>query len=314
MLRGKDAILIAGPTASGKSPLAVELASLVGGVVVNADSMQVYGGLRIVTARPNPVEEARAPHRLYGHIAPESPYSVGAWLREATQAVEEIRAEGRVPIFCGGTGLYFRALLGGLDAMPAIPAEVRGRMRAIFAAEGADALHARLSSLDKEGASRLSPGDSQRVLRALEVVEATGKPISAFQSGKGQALLDAEKTLKVVLTPERAVLRERIAARFDIMLEEGAVEEVAAFRVAYPAALGGTARKAIGVEELGRYLDGLGTLAEARQRAVDRTRQYAKRQETWFRHQFDGNWLRVSGRDSLFAQLTEFGTSKLTNG
>ncbi|MEF2073556.1 tRNA (adenosine(37)-N6)-dimethylallyltransferase MiaA [Consotaella aegiceratis] len=298
-MRQEDAILIAGPTASGKSGLALALARRLDGVVVNADSMQVYDGLRIVTARPGDADLALAPHRLYGHVPPDQPYSVGAWSRDAESVLRDIRSTGRLPIVCGGTGLYFRALLGGLDAIPPIPEVVRRHWRGRLAEEGPEALHRHLQALDGQTAARLAPADTQRVLRALEVVEATGRPIGAFQAGQGAPLVDPNRCRRWVLAPDRAVLRERIAQRFDAMLDEGAVEEIAAFRRDWPAAMQGSVGKAIAVAELSAYLDGDLTLDEARERAINRTRQYAKRQETWFRHQLDGGWIRLATASDL---------------
>ncbi|WP_427025965.1 tRNA (adenosine(37)-N6)-dimethylallyltransferase MiaA [Aureimonas ureilytica] len=297
-----EAILIAGPTASGKSALAVELARRVGGVVVNADSMQVYEGLRILSARPTPEEMGGVEHRLYGHVAPGEPYSAGVWLREVEALLPELRARGLVPVFCGGTGLYFRALTGGFDDLPEVPAAIRERWRARMAEEGPAALHAVLSERDPEAAARLRPSDPQRILRALELFETTGAPLSRLQRGAGAGLVDGAAALKLVLAPDRALLRERIARRFDAMLADGAEAEAAAF-AARPGAATGLAASAIGVSELARVRAGELTLAEARDLSVTRTRQYAKRQETWFRNQFDASWLRFADPAEALAGL-----------
>ena len=286
-------VLIAGPTASGKSGLALALAQATGGVVINADSMQVYDGLRILTARPSDADLALAEHRLYGHVPPDADYSVGAWAKDATAVLAELEAEGRMPIVCGGTGLYFKALLGGIDVMPEIPADIREACRARMAAEGPERLHAELTLRDPETASRLKPGDPQRITRALEILETTGRPLAELQRGTGRALLDGDTALKILMTPPRPVLRDNIARRFDAMLAEGALAEAEAF-TAIPGAMAGTAGKAIGVAELAEHLDGLCSLDMAANRAVTRSRQYAKRQETWFRHQFDAEWLSVT--------------------
>ncbi|ORE92761.1 tRNA (adenosine(37)-N6)-dimethylallyltransferase MiaA [Aurantimonas sp. 22II-16-19i] len=293
-----EAILIAGPTASGKSRLAVELAERHGGAVVNADSLQVYDGLEILTARPSPKDLVRVPHHLYGHVDPRSDYSAGAWLRDAARVLEALRAEGRLPIFCGGTGLYFKALLGLLDAMPAVPAEIRAQWRERLATHGPAALHDELSRRDPVAAARLDPADGQRIARALEVGETVGKPLSELQTGRGEGLIEPDRSRMLVLAPDRAVLRQRIADRFDRMLEEGALDEVRRFEARFPAA-GATAGKAIGLSELSDFLKGRKTYEEARERAIIRTRQYAKRQETWFRHQFDGRWRRIGPRDAV---------------
>ena len=287
-----QSVLIAGPTASGKSRLALELAKACGGVVVNADSMQVYAGLGILSAQPTAAERAAAEHRLYGHVGPEADYNVGAWARDAAEVLADLGRSGRMAIVCGGTGLYFRALLGGIDDMPDIPPAIRAAWRQRLVDDGPQALHDELLRRDPEAAGRLRPGDSQRVLRALEIVEASGGPLSQLQRGHGQPLVDPARSLKILLTPPRPLLRENIARRFDMMLAEGAVEEARSF-AAIPGALAGTAGKAIGVAELVRHLAGELTLNEARDRAVIRSRQYAKRQDTWFRHQFDAQWLRL---------------------
>jgi len=292
-MAGKQAILIAGPTASGKSGLAVELAERHDGVVVNADSMQVYDGLNILTARPDAHALARVPHRLYGHVAPDRIYSVGAWLRDVAPVLEEIRAAGKLPILCGGTGLYFKALLGLLDDMPVVPQDVRERWRQRLDAEGAPALHQLLSVSDPIAAQRIRPGDGQRIVRALEIGEAAGRPLSALQTGRQPGLVDPAACLKLVTAPDRAVLRQTIGQRFACMMVEGALDEVAAFR-RMPGAMDGSAARAIGVAELSAVLDGTMDPDVAVARATTRTRQYAKRQETWFRHQFDADWQRLA--------------------
>lgn len=284
-------MLIAGPTASGKSGLAVALAASTGGVVVNADSMQVYDGLRILTARPCDEDLARADHRLYGHVAPEAAYSTGAYLRDAAGVLADLRTAGRLPIVCGGTGLYFRALLGGIDDMPAVDPEVRRRWRERMEEEGVASLHVELGRRDPEAAERIRPGDAQRILRALELVETTGAPLSALQRRAGEPLIDEARAVKIVLTPPREILRERIAKRFAEMMAEGALDEARAF-LQRPGAANGLAAKAIGIPELGAHLRGEMPLATAIERSVTRSRQYAKRQDTWFRHQLGEDWPR----------------------
>ncbi|WP_029353077.1 tRNA (adenosine(37)-N6)-dimethylallyltransferase MiaA [Bosea sp. 117] len=284
------AVLIAGPTASGKSALALDLARRVGGIVVNADSMQVYRDLRIITARPTPEEEAQAPHALYGHVDGAEDYSVARFIEDARCAIEEARAAGRLPILIGGTGLYFKALTEGLSAIPPIPEEVRARVRGL--GEDAPALHARLAACDPETAARLRPSDTQRLMRALEVFEATGRPLARWQAEPAMpAVLDGWDTVKIFLAVERSALRERIARRFGVMLEAGALEEVRAL-----AARGlpedRPVLKAHGVPALRRHLAGEITLEEAAEGGILDTRRYAKRQETWFRHQFEG-WLHL---------------------
>ncbi|MBP0614865.1 tRNA (adenosine(37)-N6)-dimethylallyltransferase MiaA [Jiella mangrovi] len=287
-----EAILIAGPTASGKSGLALELAERHGGEIVNADSLQVYDGLEILTARPSAGDVRQVPHHLYGHVDPRSNYSAGAYLKDAGSVLAAVRARGHLPIVCGGTGLYFKALLGLLDEMPAVPDEIRAKWRARLLAEGAAALHRELETADPLAARRLDPADGQRIARALEVCEAAGSPMSTLQRRDGEALIDPRNARKIVLTPDRAELRRRIAERFDRMLEGGALEEVRRFEARFPEP-GPTAGKAIGLAELGSFLRGGSSYEEARERSIVRTRQYAKRQETWFRHQFDDSWERL---------------------
>jgi len=290
--RKRDAILITGPTASGKSALAVRLAAEHGGVVINADSMQVYDTLNVLTARPQPEDMGGIEHRLYGHVPAGAAYSTGDWLREATTLVGELRERGKRPVFVGGTGLYFRALTGGLSDMPAIPEDIRERVRARLAAEGAEALHWALAERDPETAARLMVGDGQRIVRALEVIEATGKSISVFQSASGPALIDPERAEKIVVLPDRAVLAARIDRRFGLMLKAGAVDEVKALLAQdLPPAM--PVMKAIGVPQIAAMLAGEMREAEVIERGAAATRQYAKRQMTWFRNQLDESWRRI---------------------
>ena len=287
-----SAVLIAGPTASGKSALALRLAETLGGTVVNADSMQIYEGLRILTARPSSREEARAPHRLYGHVDPARPFSVADWLADAEGALAAVRAEGRVPIFVGGTGLYFEALTKGLAAVPEIPAEVRAHWRAEAGRLGAAGLHAELARRDPEMAGRLRPSDTQRLTRALEVIEATGRSLAVWQAAPhSRPLIEAEKAVRIVLEPERAELHRRIAARFEAMVAEGAIEEAAGF-VARGLGPEMPAMRAIGVGCLTEVAAGRISLESGIARGIVETRQYAKRQSTWFRGRM-GDWLRA---------------------
>lgn len=278
------ALLIAGPTASGKSALALALAERLQGTVINTDSMQVYRDLRIITARPTAEEEAGMPHLLYGHVDAVENYSTGRWMTDAVRALKEVEAGGRLPIFVGGTGLYFRALTRGLSDMPPVPAEARARVRG--EAEGVEtpALHARLAKADPQTAARLRPSDRQRILRALEVFAATGRSLSAWQEKPGVPMLRPDEVRAVFLSVEREELRRRIAARFDAMLEAGALAEVRALaaRKLDPSL---PAMKAHGVPWLMRHLRGEISLEEAAAGGKADTRKYAKRQETWFRHQ-----------------------------
>lgn len=279
-----EAVLIAGPTASGKSALALELALATGGVVINADSMQVYRDLRIITARPTDDEEARAPHRLYGHIDAAVNFSAGAWVADAAKALDEAKTEGRLPIFVGGTGLYFKALTAGLSVVPPIPAEVRGAVRARLERIGAEALHAELARRDPRAAERLNLRDRARVARALEVVEATGRSLLDWHQEGQPPLLPRGSFRAVFLAPERDELYARIDARFDAMLGAGALGEVEQLAARHLDPLL-PAMKAHGVPALIRHLRGELSLEQAAGIGRADTRHYAKRQFTWFRHQ-----------------------------
>ena len=277
-------MLIAGPTASGKSALALELAQKTGGVVINADSMQVYRDLRIITARPTPAEEARVPHRLYGHVDAAVNFSAGAWVADAARVLAEARAQNRLPIFVGGSGLYFKALTRGLSAVPPIPAEVRDGVRARLERDGVEALHAELAQRDPASAERLKPRDRTRIARALEVVEATGRSLTDWHREGLPPLLPPGEFSALFLAPEREQLYARIDARFDAMLAAGALEEVAALAARKLDPLL-PAMKAHGVPALIRHLKGEITREAAAEIGRADTRHYAKRQFTWFRHQ-----------------------------
>ena len=288
-----DAILITGPTASGKSALAVELARAHGGVVVNADSMQVYDTLRVLTARPSEADMEGIPHHLYGHVTAAQAYSTGVWLREAALLVERLREEGRMPVFVGGTGLYFKALTGGLSDMPGIPPEIRSRLRERLLAEGAEALHRELADRDGAVAETLNPQDGQRIVRALEVIEATGQSIAAFQGRAGPIVIDRDRARKIVVLPDRALLHERINSRFEKMLAMGAADEVRALlALELPPEM--PVMKAIGVSQIAAMLKGEMTREDVLETGAAATRQYAKRQMTWFRNQMDESWDRIS--------------------
>jgi tRNA dimethylallyltransferase len=289
-MRRPDAILIAGPTASGKSALALALAEAVGGTIVNADSMQVYRDLRVITARPTPDEEARVPHRLYGHVDAAENYSVGRWLADVAPALDDVRTAGRVAILVGGTGLYFKALTRGLSNVPPIPEDVRTSVRRRMETEGPAVLHAELVGRDPSSAV-LKPNDRTRIARALEVLEATGLPIRQWHDQGLPPLLDAAKAVKIFLAPERPELRRRIDARFDAMLGAGALEEVRTLGLRKLDPLL-PAMKAHGVPWLIRHLDGEISLEEAARGGKNDTRRYTKRQFTWVRHQLaDWTWM-----------------------
>ncbi len=281
------AILIAGPTASGKSALAVKLAARLGGTVVNADSMAVYRDLSILSGRPGPADLARAPHALYGHRDAAEPYSVGMWLDEIGPVLAEAGRTGRVPIVVGGTGLYFKALTQGLSDIPAVPADVRTKLRQEAERLSPADLHARLVARDPETAARLRPTDPQRVSRALEVLEATGRPLAAFQDHRLPPLLGANSYIGLVIGVERESSRAAIDCRFDAMMAAGALDEVRglASRGLDPAL---PAMRALGVPPLLDHLAGRLSLEEAVHRAKAETRAYAKRQQTFARHQLPG--------------------------
>ncbi len=274
-----DAVLIAGPTASGKSRAALELAEYIGGVIINADSMQVYAEAPILTAQPSAADKARVPHLLYGHVPARELYSVGRWREDASAALA--RLEGRTPIFVGGTGMYFGALTDGLADIPPTPPEVRDAARALLDDIGVEALHARLTARDPLTASRLRPSDPQRVLRAFEVFEATGRPLAEWQDRPAAPVLKNARIAAFVLDPPRAQLRARIAARFEAMLEAGGLEEARRLEGLDP---GLPAAKLLGLRPLQALAAGTLDRAEALDTAITATRQFAKRQMTWFRH------------------------------
>ena len=289
-------ILIAGPTASGKSALALALAERIGGVVINADSMQVYADLAIITARPPAADLARAPHVLYGHVRAAEAYSVGRWLADIAGALETAGADGRVPIIAGGTGLYFEALLNGLSPVPGIAPGVRAHWRAEAARLGPLALHAELSARDPAMAARLRPSDPQRVTRALEVLESTGRSLAEWQGVASQPVIKSHAAVRIVLTPDRDSLYARCNARFDAMLAEGALQEVAALKAqALPPEL--PAMRATGVRELMAHLRGELSLETAAQAAKAETRRFAKRQGTWIRNRMK-DWTTVAPGDA----------------
>ncbi|PSH65911.1 tRNA (adenosine(37)-N6)-dimethylallyltransferase MiaA [Phyllobacterium sophorae] len=289
----RQTILIAGPTASGKSALALRLSGETGGVIINTDSMQVYDVLSLLTARPGPDDLNAAPHYLYGHVAPSVAYSTGRWFADVESVLGMPELSDRPVIFVGGTGLYFRALLGGLSVMPDIPADIRVHWRQQEAVHGAEKLHAILTEKDPVAASTLRPTDSQRVVRALEVFDASGRSIIEWQKESGRPLIDGEAARKVVIEPDRKWLGERIARRFKMMMGAGAIEEVKTLlSLGLPNAL--PAMRAIGVSEIAEMLAGRLSVEEAAELATIATRQYAKRQMTWFRNQLTGDWERLS--------------------
>lgn len=279
-----EAILISGPTASGKSALATALAREFDGVIINADSMQIYRDLRILSARPSVAEEAALPHRLYGYVEAGVEYTVGHYVKDAAEALAAVRAEGRLPIFVGGTGLYFKALTTGLSVVPPVPADVREDVRARLERNGVEALHAELATRDPRAAERLKVRDRTRIARALEVIEATGRSLLDWHREGQPPLLPADSFRALFLSPDRDELYARIDARFDAMLKAGALDEVARLAARGLDSLL-PAMKAHGVPALIRHLRGEISLEEAATIGCADTRHYAKRQFTWFRHQ-----------------------------
>ena len=287
----RRAVLIAGPTASGKSALALAMAQERNGIIVNTDAMQIYDVLQVVTARPGAADTALAEHRLYGTVPAATRFSTGQWLN-AVRDTMAAADPARPLIFVGGTGLYFDALLNGFADIPEVPAavtlEVQQEIQALDAAQRL----ALLAQEDPEAAARLGVADPQRLVRALAVKRSTGRPLSSYHLQQAGGLLADVGVEKLVLDPDRDILRQRIAARFEQMVDSGAVEEVRALRTldldpSLPV------MKAIGVREIGDWLDGLASRDEAIERAVIATRQYAKRQRTWFRNRF-GDWPRLA--------------------
>lgn len=280
-------VLLAGPTASGKSALACAIAERTGGVVVNADALQVHADWQVLTARPGPADMAGVPHRLYGHVPRGRPYSVGAWLRE----VEPLLASGAAtPVIVGGTGLYLSSLTQGLNDIPQVPDAVRQAAMARLAEGGPAALEADLAVRDPATLSGLDRANPARLMRAWEVLEATGRGLAAWQAEPARPLLPRGEALALILDPGREALAARIAARFDAMLGAGALEEV---RAALPHWQEGAPwTRAIGAAELRAHLEGRLSLAEARDRATLATRRYAKRQRTWLRARMAG-WERL---------------------
>ena len=276
------AILIAGPTASGKSGLAMALAERLGGTVINADSMQVYRELRVLTARPTAEDETRVPHALYGFVSGAEAYSAGRYAVDVARAIAQARAAGRVPIVVGGTGLYFKVLLEGLSPVPPADPQVRDFWRAQARARPAAELHALLAARDPETAARLMPTDPQRIVRALEVLESTGRSLAEWQRAPGNPVLRECDTVRLVVMPERAALDAGIEVRFDAMMAGGALEEIRTLLAfGYSSEL--PLMRALGVAPLASHLGGAVSLPDAIAAAKSDTRKYAKRQRTWLR-------------------------------
>ncbi|NKB43357.1 MAG: tRNA (adenosine(37)-N6)-dimethylallyltransferase MiaA [Alphaproteobacteria bacterium] len=296
-------LIIAGPTASGKSGLALRVAEDLNGVVINADSMQVYSDLRVLTARPSAADEARVPHKLYGYLDGADACTAAAWAKDAATEIGSALTANKLPIIVGGTGLYLKALTEGLADIPDIPAEVREAARRMRIEDGNDTLYASLKDKDPEGAAKLKPKDRQRILRAWEVVEATGTPLHVWQQ-KAQAkpLIEARYT-SVLFQPEREALYASCDGRLEAMMDDGALDEVTALvaRDLDPAL---PVMKALGVPELAAFLRGGCTREEAVTKAQQHTRNYAKRQMTWFRGQFNASeTLNAQYSESIFNEI-----------
>jgi tRNA dimethylallyltransferase len=292
-------VIIAGPTASGKSALALSLADRDDGVVINADALQVYSCWRILTARPDIHATARVPHRLYGHVACDAPYSVGRWLREVEPLLDELRHNGRRPIVVGGAGLYLSALTEGLAAIPSIPADLRARSAALIAAGALDTMLDDLARDDPETHARIDRANPMRVQRAWEVLKATGRGLSDWHRGKTRPVLASDDAVRMVLSPENHILDRHIIERFDAMLKDGALEECARFRGS-GIPLTAPAGRALGAAELIDSLEGRLSIEAAREAAITATRRYAKRQRAWFRNRFaDWHWLDPCAGDPL---------------
>jgi tRNA dimethylallyltransferase len=281
----RQAILIAGPTASGKSAAALDLAQALDGLIVNADAMQVYAELEVLSARPGPEDRRLAPHRLFGHVPARQAYSVSRWLADASAALDEAWGQGRAAVVVGGTGLYFRSLEQGLADVPDVPAEIRARWRRALAERGSQSLHVELAERAPDEGRRLRPTDGQRIARALEVLEATGEPLGTHHArGAATSPLAGAAVTRIVIIPDRADLYRRCDARFLQMMEQGALDEVRRL-MAFELDPALPAMRAIGVRALARHLAGEIDLDEAARIAQRETRNYAKRQLTWLRHQ-----------------------------
>ncbi|MGN6277283.1 MAG: tRNA (adenosine(37)-N6)-dimethylallyltransferase MiaA [Sphingomonas sp.] len=286
--------LIAGPTASGKSALALALAERHRGTVINADSAQVYRDLRVLSARPSLEEEARAPHRLFGYIDGAESCSAARWAADAKAAIAEARAEDRLPILVGGTGLYLRTLLDGIAPVPEIDPAIREEVRALPVAEA----HRQLQAFDPSAAARLNAGDTTRVARALEVVRATGRPLADWQAERVGGIAGEVTLLPMILLPDRDWLVERCDRRLAMMFDDGAIEEVARL-LARDIPADAPIRRAIGVPEIAAFLTGAIDRDTALDRARLATRQYAKRQYTWFRNQPPADWPRTTQTETI---------------
>jgi tRNA dimethylallyltransferase len=307
-------IIVAGPTASGKSALALALAARHNGVIINADAMQCYAELRILTARPSPEDEEQAPHRLYGVLPAATPGNAAWWRQAALDSLREAREAGKTPILCGGTGMYMQALLHGIAEIPDPGAEARLKARALIAEAGPAALHQRLLEVDPETGAKIRPSDSQRLARAYEVWLGTGKGLAYWQAQPSEKLTGWAPRM-ILLDPPRPELREAVETRFNAMLAAGALDELRdLLALNLDPAL--PLMRAHGVPELTPYLKGETTLAQAATRAALATHQYTKRQATWFRHQKlvdNSDMQTINSRISNCTQFSESFTGILDN-
>jgi tRNA dimethylallyltransferase len=298
-----ELVLIAGPTASGKSAAALELAERLGGTIINADSMQVYSELSVLTARPSSADETRVPHRLYGHVNVGERYSVGRYQEEAAAALAEARGAGSIAIFVGGTGFYFDVLTKGLSPIPAVPAEIRVSTRLRFESLGREAFFAELAQRDPATAAKLRASDTQRILRAMDVLESSGRPLWQWQTMNGKPVLDGLRIARLVLAPPRDILSQRIERRFETMVKTGALEEAKALFDLDPAL---PAAKALGLPQLRRHLAGEIPIESVAAEAKLATKRYAKRQMTWFRNRMkDWNWREDADLSNIIAWTAE---------
>jgi tRNA dimethylallyltransferase len=295
-----DVVLIAGPTAAGKSGVALSLAERINGAVINTDSMQVYRELPILTGQPSAEEKARVPHHLYGHVQATEIYSAGRYQNEAAIALEAIRNEGRVAIFVGGTGLYFNILTQGLSPIPPVPGEIRVAVRQRFEAVGREKFYAELVRRDP-ASSALRPSDTHRILRAFDILEATGRPLTAWQSVAGIPVLQGLRVARFVIAPDRELLNQRINYRLETMLERGALDEVQAL-LGLDSSL--PAARMLGFPELSGHLRGELPRADAVLAAQLATRRFAKRQLTWLRRYMrDWLWLGTGAHDEILSSI-----------
>jgi tRNA dimethylallyltransferase len=298
-------VVIAGPTASGKTAMAIDIAGEFTGTVINADSMQVYKELHVLTARPDATDEARVPHRLFGVLSAAEICSAGRWLEIATAEIALAHAADRLPVIVGGTGLYLKALMEGLASVPKIADDVRRETRALHARLGGQAFHVALAEKDPDAAARIAAGDTQRLIRAYEVVVGTGRPLSHWQRQTDAVPAPPGRFATIILMPPRETLYATIDVRFDAMIEAGALDEVAALD-ALGADPGVPAMKALGVKELRRYRNGECSLDEASADAKRATRNFAKRQITWLRHQIQGKIVSAQYSARLCEEIISF--------